>query len=86
MINLGSEVETPFYDWSDFLIEASSWNEFPTPNDPKSKYKFASLAFKHGKCLVAIDRQTYSLLDWLGDWGGLMDALFMIAEVIIAPL
>ena len=86
MINLGSEVETPFYDWSDLLFEASSWNKFPTPDNPESKYKFVSLAFKHGKSLVAIDRQTYSLLDWLGDWGGLMDALFMIAEVIIAPL
>ena len=25
------------------------------------------------------------MLDWLGDWGGIMDALFMIAEVFISP-
>lgn len=32
-----------------------------------------------------ISRQTYSLLDWLGDWGGLMDALFMVAQAFLSP-
>ena len=32
-----------------------------------------------------VSRKTYGLLDWLGDWGGLMDALFMIAEILVAP-
>ena len=35
--------------------------------------------------LAEINRETYNLLGWLGDWGGLMDALFMIADVIVAP-
>ena len=25
------------------------------------------------------------MLDWLGDWGGMMDGLFMIAEIFITP-
>ena len=28
-------------------------------------------------------RQTYSLLDWLGDIGGLNDALFIISEIVM---
>ena len=31
-------------------------------------------------------RQTYSLLDWLGDLGGLYDALRVICGAIIAPV
>ena len=30
-----------------------------------------------------INRKTDSLLDWLGDWGGLLDGLSLIAEVIV---
>ena len=33
-----------------------------------------------------INRQTYSLLDWLGDLGGLFDALYLIGYALIAPL
>ena len=33
-----------------------------------------------------INRQTYSLLDWLGDLGGLLDALYLIGYVLISPL
>ena len=33
-----------------------------------------------------ISRQMYSLLDWMGDWGGLIDALFMLAQAVMSPL
>ena len=32
------------------------------------------------------NRQTYSLLDWLGDLGGLFDALLYICRMLISPL
>ena len=32
------------------------------------------------------NRETYSLLDWLGDLGGLLDILLHIGNVIVAPL
>ena len=31
------------------------------------------------------NRQTYSLLDWLGDIGGLTDALLLILKIILYP-
>ena len=31
-----------------------------------------------------IDRQVYSILDWLGDIGGLVEALFFIGSTILA--
>ena len=33
-----------------------------------------------------MNRQTYSILDWLGDIGGLLDALYLIGFVFISPL
>ena len=33
-----------------------------------------------------ITRKTYGLLDWFGDWGGLLDSLFLIAELICYPI
>jgi len=33
-----------------------------------------------------IERQTYSMLEWLGDIGGLFDALYIIGSVFVAPL
>lgn len=35
---------------------------------------------------MIINRQTYSLLEWLGDVGGLFDALHIIGSLIIGPL
>ena len=32
------------------------------------------------------NRSTYSLLDWLGDLGGLLEALMFICAAIIKPL
>ena len=31
-------------------------------------------------------RQTYSLLDWLGDLGGLLDILFYIGAALVEPV
>lgn len=36
--------------------------------------------------MKTIEKSLYSLLDWLGDWGGLSDALFLIADFLLAPL
>jgi hypothetical protein len=33
-----------------------------------------------------IERQTYSLLEWLGDVGGLFDMLSLIGGSLVAPL
>ena len=33
-----------------------------------------------------IERQTYSLLDWIGDIGGLFDGLNLLISKFIAPI
>ena len=32
---------------------------------------------------LTINRKTDNLLDWMGDWGGLIDGLTLIAEILI---
>ena len=33
-----------------------------------------------------VRRKTDSLLDWLGDWGGLLDSLNFLTDILISPL
>ena len=63
----------------------SSWINFPTEEKPSSKFKYTSMEIKMSLDLVTWSRQTYSLLDWLGDLGGLFDALYYIASLIVRP-
>ena len=36
--------------------------------------------------MLVIERQTYSLLDWLGDLGGLFDALYFLGFICAGPV
>ena len=36
--------------------------------------------------MTLIERQTYSILDWLGDIGGLREALIVIGRNFVAPI
>ena len=36
--------------------------------------------------VLKINRKTDSLLDWLGDWGGLLDGLNLIVELFLESL
>ena len=64
----------------------SSWIKYPTVEEPNNKYKFASIDFRRGINLVSLNRTAYSVLDWLGDWGGLMDALLFVSHALMAPI
>ena len=35
--------------------------------------------------VLKIRRKTDSLLDWLGDWGGLLDSLYFLADILVSP-
>ena len=35
--------------------------------------------------MLKVRRKTDSLLDWLGDWGGLLDGLTFLVDVLISP-
>ena len=65
---------------TDFLIFDSGWTDFPT------KYKFFSMDISISSDVPKIRRKTDSLLDWLGDWGGLLDSLHFLADILVSPL
>ena len=68
------------------MPEPSAWNKFPTKEDPLTRYKFTSVEVNFSLDMVAIQRQTYSILDWLGDMGGLLDALYFICAICLHPI
>jgi len=63
----------------------SAWINYPTKENPSTKYKFISVEFTASPHITRWQRQTYSLLDWLGDLGGLFDALFYFVKMLMFP-
>ena len=64
----------------------SAWSSFPTESNPNNRYKFSSIHLIFGPDLHVIERQTYSMLELLGDVGGLFDALRYIGLVLVEPV
>ena len=52
---------------------------------PDGKYKFGSLEIVAKPTAIMTSRQTYAVLEWLGDVGGLNDSLYIIAQIFLAP-
>ena len=63
----------------DTVVEAmfSEWGK---------KFKIHSMKLKLASQTTIIERKTYNLLEWLGDVGGLYDALKIIGSAIVAPI
>ncbi len=78
LLQYGMVDYTTFYEYDKTPPQPSSWNKFPTPELPFNRYKYSSLSVNVGPDKMIINRGTYSILDWLGDLGGLFDALFLI--------
>ena len=68
------------------MPQPSAWNKFPTKEEPSRRYKFTSLEVNLSLDKLVVNRETYSLLDWLGDLGGLFDALRLICALAISPI
>ena len=85
-VQWGQSLERDLYTYSTKPPYISGWNYYPTPEDPTTKFKFSSFEITFGPELTVINRQTYMLLDWLGDLGGLLDALYLICAAILAPV
>ena len=64
----------------------SSWINFPTAENPSSRYKYLSVEINFDMDLVSWQRNTYSILDWLGALGGLYDSLYFIIKAIVMPI
>lgn len=52
--------------------------------NPLGKYKFTSLEVNVNTSIKAYTRETYDVLSWLGDCGGLRDGVIWIGSVIIS--
>ena len=74
-VQLGISEDKMFYELKTEPPQTSSWNKYPTKGNPYSRYKFTSFDLRISADKLVVNRQTYSLLDWLGDLGGLFDAL-----------
>ena len=48
-------------------------------------YKFSSIEFNLDQRIGITQRETYDLLSWLGDIGGLIDALKYAVQFLLAP-
>ena len=49
-------------------------------------YNFASVWIELDYQKIEIERSTYSILEWLGDVGGLFDGLLLILNYLMSPL
>ena len=78
-LQLGMQDEYSFYDMEFSSARPSSINKWP------KDYKFTSLSFEMAKESNVIERSTYSVLEWLGDVGGLHDALTIIGYYLVCP-
>ena len=76
--------------YNNFMIDSnvrpSAWSKFPTQDNPNGKYKFTSLEITYSQDQLTFNRQTYSILEWLGDLGGLFGSLSTIGAILVAPL
>ena len=54
--------------------------------NPRGEYKFASVEIHQENSIYKINRQTYNLLEYLGDIGGLLDAMLFIAQLVLWPV
>ena len=85
MLQYGQYDETEFWEYTLSSAEPSSWIYWPTPESPSNLYKYVSGEFNVSMDLKNYARQTEGLLDYLGDLGGLIDILIMLAKYIIGP-
>jgi hypothetical protein len=86
IVQSGLSHDTEFYEYGSGTPHPSSWNKYPTEENPSRRYKFISLDLVVGSDKLIINRETYALLDWLGDLGGLFDALFLLCGAFAGPV
>ena len=67
------------------MEDTPHFGTYPSEENPNAMWEYLFIHFSLDNDLRQISRQTYSILDWCGDWGGVLDALFLIAEIIVYP-
>ena len=84
-MQLGAIDELEYEKFSFADSQPSIYREWPTKTNSTLVYKLSSLWIEFGQSLTETERQTYSMLDLLGDIGGLFEALRYIGGMTIAP-
>ena len=64
---------------------ASAWTD-DLELKPEGEYVFARMEIRQENNIYKINRQAYNLLEWLGDIGGLLDAILFIAQLALWPI
>ena len=65
--------------------QASMWINYPTKDNLNRDYKFGGIEINKSPDMQEWSRSTYSVLDFLGDLGGLLDALKYLFFVLVSP-
>ena len=65
------------------LAKPSSWNQNLAKNST-ALYKFTSFEINLNESIKVFTRETYDVLGWLGDCGGLKGGVFLIGSVIMS--
>ena len=84
-LQFGQEENYEFYAYELPPPKPSSWNVYPTRENPQGIFKYGSIEVNMSQDLITWNRQTYGLLDFIGDLGGLLDGLKFVCTIIIAP-
>ena len=66
------------------MPRAHSAATYPSDDNPFGPYNYFGVLITRNLDLKVHQRKTYSLLDWLGDVGGFLDGLYLIAELFLA--
>lgn len=85
LVQIGQEKEVDFTTIAIGKELMTKFNEWPTKAEPMI-YKFNSYWLELRQLHTVIERETYSLLDMMGDVGGLYSGLCLIALNIIKPI
>ena len=85
-LQYGQEEHYEFFNYELPIPKPSSWATYPTEENPLAFYKFGSVEINLSQDLIIWQRETYSILDLVGDVGGLFDGLRYCFAVIVAPV
>ena len=83
-LQLGQERIYEFTSTEFGSTEPSAFSIWPTKEAP-TVYKYNALYLELRPDYQIIERQTYHLLEWIGDVGGLFDGLVYIFKIIVKP-
>ena len=84
-LQLGQTDEIEYETITHTPSDVSKSNTWPT-KDNRVTFKLNSVLLNLSQEQTNIERETYSLLEWIGDIGGLFDGLRLAASLFIAPV